>query len=173
MRPDAPESSTVEFALADAERKGFRLAVIGRSCALVAIALFYLAFYTYPNNIYTAGLILATAAVGLAPLRLVGNRYERIGRYAFFTFDVAVISAILVFAPLSGSGDIPQNLVFLSTRTEYYYVVVAISILALSPALVLWTGLCAVIGLAGATAWIMAGMERVVRLVDLPPSPSR
>jgi hypothetical protein len=30
-----------------------------------------------------------------------------------------------------------------------------------------------VIGLAGATAWIMSGMERVVSLGHLPPSPSR
>jgi adenylate cyclase len=64
MRPDAPEFSAVEIALADAERKGFRLVVIGRTCALIAIAVFYLAVYPYPNNIYTAGLILATAAVG-------------------------------------------------------------------------------------------------------------
>jgi adenylate cyclase len=118
-------------------------------------------------------LILATAAVGLATLRLVRSRYERISRYALFTFDAASVSAILAFAPLSSGGDVPQNLVFLTTRTEYYYVVVAISVLALSPALVLWTGSCVVVGLAGATAWIMAGMERVVSLGDLPPSPSR
>jgi adenylate cyclase len=171
--PDAPADSAVEAALADAESKGFRLAVIGRSCALVPIALFYLTVYAHPNNIYVAALILAVAAVGLAPLWADGGRYQSIGRYAFFTFDVAAISAMLAFAPLSGGGDVPQNLVFLSSRTEYYYVVVAISLLALSPALVLWTGFCILVGLAGATAWIAAGMERVVSLGDLPPSPSR
>ncbi len=118
-------------------------------------------------------LILTSAAVGLAPLELVGRRYERIGRYAFFAFDATVISAILAVAPVSSSGDVPQNLVFLSNRPEYYFVLVAISILALSPALVLWTGLCAVVGLAGATAWVMAGMERIVRLGDLPQPFSR
>ena len=147
---------TVEPALADAERKGFRLAVIGRTCALVAIAVFYLAALSYPSNIYVAGLTLAISAVGLAPLGLAGSRYERIGRYALFAFDAAAISAMLALAPLSSGGDVPQNLVFFSSRTEYYYVIVAVSVLALSPALVLWTGLCAVIGLAGATAWIMA-----------------
>jgi hypothetical protein len=163
-RLEAPESSAVEAALAGAERKGFRLAVIGRTCALVAIAFFYLAALRYPNNIYVATLILASAAVGLAPLAWVGRRYERIGRYAFFAFDATVISAILAVAPVSSSGDVPQNLVFLSNRPEYYFVLVAISILALSPVLVLWTGLCAVVGLAGATAWVMVGMERIVRL---------
>ncbi len=104
------ESSAVEAALADAERKGFRLVVIGRTCALVAFAFFYLAAFRYPSNIYTAGLILATAAVGLAPLRLVGSRYERIARYALFTFDAAAVSVILALAPLSSGGDIPQSL---------------------------------------------------------------
>ncbi len=172
-RLEAPGSSAVDASLADAERKGFRLAVIGRTCALVPIALFYLATYGYPNNTYTAGLILATAAAGLVPLSLVGSRYERIGRYAFFALDVAALSAVLALAPISSGGDVPQNLVFHTTRGDYYFVVVAISVLALSPALVLWTGLCAVVGLAGATAWIMTGMDRIVGSRGLPPSPSR
>src|SRR5215203_5680904 len=173
MRSDASHSSTVEPALAEAERKGFRLAVIGRTCALVAIAVFYLLGVRYPYNIYIAGAILAIAAAGIAPLALVGSRHERVGRYAFFALDTAAVSAILTLVPLSSAGDVPQNLVFLSSRREYYYIVVAISVLALSPALVLWTGLCALVALAGAAAWIMAGMERVVSLGDLPPSGSR
>jgi adenylate cyclase len=114
-----------------------------------------------------------TAAIGLIPVQLVHRRHERLARFALFTFDAAAASAILAFAPLSSGGDIPQNLVFLSSRTKCYYVIVADSILALSPALVIWTGLCAVTGLAGAKAWIMAGMERVVSLGNLPSSPSR
>jgi class 3 adenylate cyclase len=172
MRTDASHAPSVEASLAEAERKGFRLAVIGRTCALVPIALFYLVIYGYPNNIYVAALILAAAAAGLTPLAFVGSRYERMGRYAFFAFDIAALSALLAFAPITSGGDVPQNLVFLTSRGDYYFIVVAISILALSPALVLWTGLCAVVGLAGATAWIMAGMERIVS-GGLPPSPSR
>ena len=173
MRLDPPQASAVEAALADAERQGFRLAVIGRTGALVAIAAFYLAVVYYPSNVKIAGLILASAAVGLALLGLAGSRYERVARYAFFAFDAAAISAVLVLAPLSSGGDVPQNLVFLSSRTEYYYLIVAVSVLALSPALVLWTGACAVGGLASAITWIAAGMERVVGYRDLPPGPSR
>jgi adenylate cyclase len=165
--------SAAESALADGERKGFRLAVIGRTCALVAVAFFYLGVYSYPNNVYVAGMILLTAAIGLIPLRLIHTRYGRIARFTLFTFDTVTASAILAFAPLSSGGDVPQNLVFLSSRTEYYYVIVATSILALSPALVIWTGLCAVIGLASATAWIVSGMDQIVSLGDLPSSPSR
>lgn len=172
MRSKELQSPSVETSLANAERLGFRLAVIGRTCALIPIAVFYGATYGYPQNIYIAGLILATAAIGVAPLSLVGTRYERIGRYAFFAFDMAVLSAVLAFAPISSGGDIPQNLVFNTSRGNYYFVVVAISVLTLSPALVLWTGLCAVTGLAGATAWIAAGMDRFVGS-RVQPAPSR
>jgi len=172
MSVEVPESSAVETALLDAERKGFRLAVLGRTGALVAIALFYLVAFQWPNNLVPTALILVVAVAGLAPLALVGGQWERGGRYAFFAFDAAAISALLAFAPISGGGDIPQNFVFLSGRSEYYYVVVALSVLALSPALVLWTGLCAVVGLASATAWILSGMERVVSFGDLPRSPT-
>jgi class 3 adenylate cyclase len=173
MRPAVPESSAVEASLADAERRGFRLAVIGRALVLIPIGLFYLSAYGYPNNIYVAGLISMIAIVGLAPLALVGGRYERIGRYALFSFDVVLISAMLAFAPLSSGGDIPQNMVFRSTRGDYYFVVVAVSALTLSPALVLWTGLCSVSGLAAATALVIAGMERVVGFESMPVAPSR
>lgn len=171
--PGHPDQSSAEEALTGAERKGFRLAVIGRTGALVAFAFFYLTLYAFPNNVYVAGVLLLAAAIGLIPLRLAHSRYERIARFALFALDAAAASATLAFAPLSSGGDVPQNLVFLSSRTEYFYVIIAASILALSPALVIWTGLCAVIGLASATAWIMLGMERIVSLGDLPSSPSR
>ena len=71
-----PGAPTVEAALADAERNGFRLAVIGRTCALVAVASFYLEAFGYPNNVVAAAGILFTAALGLIPLGLVGGRLE-------------------------------------------------------------------------------------------------
>ena len=173
MRLDRRQSTAAEGALVDAERKGFRLAVLGRTCALIASAFFYLAIYAYPNNVYVAGVILLTAAIDLIPLWLIHSRYERIARFVLFTFDAATASAILAFAPLSSGGDVHQNIVFLSSRTDYYYVIVATSILLLSPALVIWTGLCVVVGLAGATAWIVSGMDYIVSLGDLPASHSR
>ena len=147
--------------------------MIGRTCALVAIAAFYLAALKWPNNLVPSALVFAVAIVGLAPIALAGSRWERGGRYAFFAFDIAAISAVLAVAPLSGGGDIPQNFVFLSGRSTYFFVVVALSILVLSPSLVLWTGFCAVAGLGGATAWIASGMTRIVSFGDLPRSPSR
>ncbi len=165
--------STVALALADAERRGFRLAVIGRACALSAIAAFYLIVFPWPNNLPMAGVFLAFAAAGLVPLALIGSRLERPARFALFAVDVVAIAAMLAFGPLSTGDDIPQNLIFLSSRHVYFFVLVALSLLTLSPALVLWTGFLGVSGLAAATAAIMAGMERVVSFSDLPRGPTR
>ena len=173
MRVEAPESSAVETALLDAERKGFRLAVLGRTCALVAIAVFYFSVFPWPNNILMASAFLVAASVGLVPLALVGGPWERTGRFALFAFDVMAISTMLAFAPISSGDEIPQNFIFFSGRHLYYFVVVALSILTLSPALVLWTGSCAVLGFAGVTFSIASGMERLVSFSNLPRGPSR
>ncbi len=166
--------AAVADSLSEAEREGFRLAVIGRTCALVAVAVFYFGLINrFPLVLAIPGVILAAALVGLIPLGLVGTRYERGSRYALFAFDVAVLSAVLAVAPLSSSGDIPQNFVFLSSRGEYYFVAIALATLTLSPAIVLWTGLCSVLGLASATLWIMSRMDRIVTFADLPAAPSR
>lgn len=171
--PHRSDSSAVEAALALAERKGFRLAVLGWAAALVAIAAFYFVSITGPNSLKVPAVAVGLAGIGLVPLALVGRPGERAGRYAFFAFDALVVSGLLAVVPLSSSGDVSQNFVFFSSRHHYYYIVIAVSVLTLSPALVLWTGLCAVAGLAGATAWIADGMERIVSYRDLPAAPSR
>lgn len=165
--------SAVEAALAEAERNGFRLAVLGWAGAMLALAAFYSLTISGPNSIKVPAAAVALACISLASLAAVGRRGERAARFAFFAFNVLVVSGVLAVVPLSSSGDVPQNFVFFSSRHHYYYIVVAVSVLTLSPALVLWTGLCAVAGLAGATAWIADGMEHIVSYRDLPAAPSR
>lgn len=167
---DQSDDEAVERALANASRAGFRLAVFGRNGALLLIAIFYLTGVSYPNNMPVAGLIMASCVVGFVALARRGRRGEHVARYALFGFDMMAIGALVAFVPISAGADIPQNFVFLSSRETYVYIVAALSVLTLSPGLVLWTGLCGVVGLAGAVAWIIAGMERVASYSDLPPS---
>lgn len=175
-RPKAPadrEATAVETALAQAERNGFRLAVLGWTAAVVAIGLFYVATLPNPGNLVVAAVTVALGAIGLGPLVLSGRSGERTARHAFFAFQVVVVTSLIVFGPISSAGGIPQNFVFLSSRHQYYYLVIAASVLTLSPGLVLWTGLWAIAGLGAATAWIAAAMDRVVSYADLPLAPSR
>lgn len=166
-------SAGVGAALSDAERRGFRLAVLGRGGALVALAAFYFIAFPWPNNLMMTAVFVAAAALGLVALALVHTRWERAARFGLLATDTAAISVMLAFAPLSSGGDIPQNFIFLSGRHLYYFVLIAISVLTLSPMLVLWTGACAVLGLSAATSVIIAGMDRVSSFGDLPRGPTR
>lgn len=168
----ALDTSAVDHALAHAEREGFRLAVLGRTCAVCAIAIWYFATLSMPGSIWILALVLTIACIGLVPLAYVGSTQEKRGRYTLFAFDVTIISIAFAVGPVFTAHDIPQNFVFLASRQDYYYIVLAASILALTPSIVPWTGFWSVVGLAVATAWITAGMERVVSYRDLPPGPT-
>lgn len=129
-------------ALALAQRRGFQLAIIGRSIAVTALASVFLAGYHYPANLQIWAGTLLLGLGGLMALWTFGRPLEQAARYLFFAIDAGLVSALIAFAPLSSGDDIPQNLVFLTSRVHYYYLVIAASILTLSPRLVLWTGAC-------------------------------
>lgn len=170
-RPTA-DSAAVEADLDRAERSGFRLAVIGRSVALAPIGLYYGYVLHWPSGLYAVLAIAALIAVGLVQLPLLGTRHERIWhRYALFAFDLTAFAAHLALIPLSTGGDVPQNLVFLR-GIALVFIIIAASVLTLSPVLVLWTGCCAVVALWAAIAWVLAGMERIITWSDLPAGPS-
>lgn len=165
--------STVALALSRAERNGFKFAIIGRTIAIMAIALASLFAFYFPINVAVASSMTMIAVGGLASLLAVRTRFEMETRFALFAFDASAVTCLLAFVPLSSGDDIPQNLVFLTSSTQHYYLVVAASALTLSPTLVLWTGAWAVCGLLFATGWIVTGMEQVLTYSDLPIAPTR
>nr|WP_299496381.1 adenylate/guanylate cyclase domain-containing protein [uncultured Rhizobium sp.] len=165
-------SDTIATALSNAERKGFRIAMIGRTVAVALIAVAYLLSYYFPINVGIAAITSLIGLGGLISLAAVGTRYERHARYAVFAFDATAVTVLLAFVPLSSGGDVPQNMVFLTSSVQHYYIVIAAAVLTLSPPLVLWTGAWAASGLLFATAWILSGMDTVVSYSNLPISPS-
>ncbi|KQS59451.1 adenylate cyclase [Rhizobium sp. Leaf371] len=161
------------LALSRAERRGFKMAVIGRTAAVMMIAVAYLLSYYFPINIAIFAITAIVAVGGLTALAAIGTRFEKAARFVLFAFDASAVTILLAFVPLSSGGDIPQNLVFMTSSVQHYYLVVAAAVLTLSPPLVLWTGLWAAGGLLFATWWIMSGMDHVVSYNALPISPSR
>jgi class 3 adenylate cyclase len=167
------DGAEVEADLDRAGRAGFRLAVIGRSLALAAVGLYYGYVLHWPSGLYALLGVSAFIALGLIPLTLLGTRYERLWhRYALFAADLAVFGAYMALLPLSSGDDVPQNLSFMR-GIALVFIIIAASVLTLSPGLVLWTGACAVAVLWAATGWIVAGMERVITWSDLPAAPTR
>lgn len=160
-------------ALALAQRRGFQLAVLGRSAAVTALAFVFLAGYHYPANLQIWAGALLLGLGGLIALWTLGRPLEQTARYVFFAVDAGLVSALIAFAPLSSGDDIPQNLVFLTSRVQYFYLVIAASILTLSSRLVLWTGACCIAGLGAATLHILQQMDHVVTFGDLPYAPSQ
>lgn len=166
-------SKTTADALRKAERAGFRIAVLGRTVAVMALAISFLLSYYYPINLGIFGITTLFALAGLTSLAAIHTRYEKPARFALFAFDASSVTVLLTFVPLSSGGDIPQNLVFLTSSVQHYYLVVAAAVLTLSPPLVLWTGAWAAGGLLFATWWIMSGMAQVITYASLPISPTR
>lgn len=163
----------IERALEQAERKGFTLAMIGRALAIGAIAISSLWGYYFPTNIIVFGATGTVDGLGLVTFVASGTCFEKTARFALFAFDAIIITVLLVFAPLSSGDTIPQNLMFLTSRVQSYYIVIAAAVLTLSPALVIWTGLWSMAGLIFAVLWIVSGMEDYLSYSDLPPAPSR
>ncbi|MCM2404227.1 adenylate/guanylate cyclase domain-containing protein [Rhizobium sp. S153] len=147
--------------------------MVGRTVAVMLIAMAYLLSYYFPINVGIAAITAMIALGGLTSLAAAGTRYERHARYAVFAFDATAVTVLLAFIPLSSGGDVPQNMVFLTSSVQHYYVVIAAAVLTLSPPLVLWTGAWAAGGLLFATGWILSGMDKVVSYSSLPISPSR
>lgn len=172
-RPQSSSPLAIDIALDHAERQGFAYAMLGRTVAIGTLAVFSFWGYHFPINVAVFTATLAVALVGLMALLAARSRFERAARLAVFTFDPILISALLALAPLSSGDDIPQNLVFLTSRVQNYYVIIAASVLTLSPKVVIWTGLWAVVGLLSSTFYIISGMQGYLSFNDLPRAPSR
>ena len=163
----------VEAALANAERRGLKLAITGRTLALVPFFLWLVIAGSWPSNVLGGTIVGVFIALGVLHYFLIGGRRERWWhRYAFMTIDVLALASLAAFMPLSIGGDVPQIIAFRAYGTTYLFLVLAVAALSLSPGLVMWTGLVCVAGLWAAFGWVVAGMERTLSWGDLPPGPS-
>lgn len=139
------EGGGPERALADAERAGFRLLLIGRGVVLgIALAWSSYALYLYGNP---TGMLLTGAmlAVGLACYRSIGTPHEREWhRYALVALDVDAMALAAIFLPLSSGGDVPVIFVFRVTGIHLFWTLIVVSALSLSPRLILFAGACVI-----------------------------
>lgn len=171
--PDASASQEVTQRLRQAEAAGLRLALLGRSLALIPVALWFISLGSERTGLLVGLGLLAFAALGFGFRAIVGTRREHpIYKYVFFTIDIAAIGAIFAFAPLSQGGDVPQILVYRSIGIYYFFIVLGVAALTLSPRLLLWCGI-AIVGVWWTIfTHIVSGMERTVSWGDLPQASS-
>lgn len=170
------ETEEVEADLAAAERAGLRLALIGRTLALLPLAGWY-AWYGVPDGNYI-GLAVASGfmLLGFAHLGLLLAGVEKPWhRYAFLAADVVGLGLLVVLTPLNpgGASAAPQILVFRAYGVYYLFLILAVAALSLSPRLVLFAGATVTATLWAVFGWIVSRMDRTVTWSDLPPDADR
>jgi adenylate cyclase len=143
-----------------AEHSGLRLAIIGRTVALVLLGV-YLAWTRSRDLERALDYVLVVsvfAALGLAHYALIGTRWDkRWLKYAFITVDIVIISVLIATQPLFPSTpDLPQVMMFRAPVFPFYFIILGIAAFSFSPGMVLWTGVAGAIGWLGAF-WHAAG----------------
>ncbi len=169
------ETLEVEADLAAAEHAGIRLALIGRTLALLPLAGSY-AWYGVPVGNYR-GLAVASAFIlaGLVHfILLVAGRERQWHRYAFLALDTVGLGLLVVLTPLSQSAeDVPRILIFRAYGVYYLFLILAVAALSLSPRLVLFAGATVTATLWAVFGWIVADMPRTLTWGDLPQGADR
>ncbi len=170
MTDTTPE---IEARFAAAEAAGLRLALLGRSLALLPVAFWFISLGAERTGIIVGLILLAFSGLGFAYRAIVGTRHNRaIYKYAFFTIDIAAIGAVFAIVPLSQGDDVPQILVYRGLGIYYFFIVLGAAALTLSPRLLLWCGLAIAAVWWAAFGFIVSGMERTVSWGDLAPASS-
>jgi len=163
----------VELNLAEAERRGLRLAILGRNAALIPIAAFIGIAGRYPGDVLGVAVVAIFFVIGLLYLRLLASPHERPWhRYLFVGVDCAALAGLALVLPVSVGGDVPQIFVFRTFGMIYLFLIVAGTTLTLMPGLVVASGVASVAGLWAVWLTIVLDMERTVSWNDLPAGPT-
>jgi class 3 adenylate cyclase len=163
--------------LARAERRGLQIALVCRTIAFGATAVYYVAALYLSNSAPTfLGLFVLAAmtALGIGNVVLVGTRHDKPWlKFVTSALDVLAICALTVFVSPSRTGDLPQIYAYNSVGIYMLVPFVALAALSLSPRLVVFTGTIACIGWWAAFSFIVLGMERTVSWADIPDGATR
>jgi adenylate cyclase len=159
-----------------AEQSGLRLAIIGRTVALVLLGV-YLAWTRSRDLERALDYVLVVsvfAALGLAHYALIGTRWDRRWlKYAFITLDVAIISVLIATQPLfPTTPDLPQVMMFRAPVFPFYFVILGIAAFSFSPGMVLWTGIAGALGWFGAFLYAAGGINDTLNWRSISPRPT-
>ncbi|NGN42746.1 adenylate/guanylate cyclase domain-containing protein [Mesorhizobium sp. CGMCC 1.15528] len=144
--------------LARAEREGARLQYWARSAALVAIALFFLAFAKWGAALaFTLSSLGLFYIIGLINYRLVKRRLSPPWLSAVIgTLDIVLLTFLIVGRNPFGTDIIPPAMHLREGTFAYLLIFVSLGALTLSPRLALWLGLSAALSWTGAIVWVIS-----------------
>ncbi len=133
------------------ERRGRRLMVIGRTAALIAVAVIVTFLVEYPAVVFLYGLILLFILIGLAMWWLdLRGRYRPWHSYLFAALDLSLVSIALVLPNPLNDAPYPVQFRLHFDNDIYLYIFLAGLAFSYRPWLVVWGGV------VGAVVWSIA-----------------
>ena len=159
-----------------AEQSGLRLAIIGRTVALVLLGIWLVwSRARDPERALDYLLLLSIfAALGLAHYAVIGKRFDRRWvKYVFITLDIVIVSVVVATQPLFPSTpELPQVMVFRGPIFPFYFIILGIAAFSFSPGMVLWTGIAGAIGWLGAFLHSAGGIDGTLNWRAIPARPT-
>ena len=159
-----------------AEQSGLRLAIIGRTVALVLLGAWLVGTRARdPSHALDYLLLLSFfAALGLAQYAVIGTRFDkRWVKYVFITLDIAILSALVATQPLfETAAGLPPVMMFRAPVFPFYFVILGVAAFSFSPGMVLWTGIAGALGWLAAFLHVAGGVDGSLNWREIPPNPT-
>jgi adenylate cyclase len=159
-----------------AEQSGLKLAIIGRTVALVLLGAWLVGTRAEdPARALGYAVVLAIfAALGLIHYAMIATRFDkRWVKYVFITLDIAIVSALVATQPLyETAADLPSVMLFRAPVFPFYFVILGVAAFSFSPGMVLWTGIAGAFGWLAAFLRSASDVKGVLNWSDIPPNPT-
>jgi adenylate cyclase len=159
-----------------AEQTGLKLAIIGRTVALVLLGVWLVGTRADdPTRALGYALVLSIfAALGLAHYGLIGTRFDkRWVKYVFVTLDIAIVSTLVATQPLyQSAAGLPPVMTFRAPVFPFYFVILGVAAFSFSPVMVMWTGIAGAIGWLAAFWHAASEVEGVRNWSEIPLKPT-
>ncbi len=150
-------ASRLRLAFAREQLGGLRLATYARLVALGIIAVWLVAAQREISVVYYLGIVAVFAVLAFIQLGASGGPGRAWVKYVFTALEMALLAAVLVHPnPLASyMADIPPAMLVRGQNFLYFFVLLALTALSLSPAYVLWSGVAAAAAWCGGVFWVV------------------
>jgi len=172
----ADVSSGIEQMFLRAEQAGLKLAIIGRTVALLLLVVWVVISRAEdPARVINYLIVISVfIALGLVHYSLIGSRFDQPWiKYVFITLDIAIVSVLMATIPLYETADLPSVMVFRASNFPFYFVILGIAAFSFSPGMVLWSGFAGALGWLAAFGYSIRNLEAIRDWNDIPPKPMR
>ena len=150
-------SARLRLAFAREQLGGLRLATYARLVALGVIAVWLVAAQREVSVVYYLGVVAIFATLAFIQLAVSARPGRAWLKYVFTALEMALLAAVLVHPnPLASHlTEVPLAMLVRGQNFLYFFVLLALTALSLSPGYVLWSGVAAALAWSGGVLWVI------------------